>query len=100
MKGDLAVDHLLLALTYSRHVSPNEADRSAELLSMFDLMRDLRAPKNIFAGQTRNSGAGSSDPAALYSGHFLSGPREMPCQQLAALAASKDYGLEMFLLRH
>jgi len=63
-------------------------------------MRDLRAPNLVLAGQTGDVGAGAADPATLDDGSPPPLLRQMPSQQLAALAAAQDQDIKLFRLRH
>ena len=79
--------------------STGPADR-AELRRVVRQMRDPRAPDLVLAGQAGDVGAGAADPAALDDGGPPPRPRQMPGQQLAALAAAKDQDFKLFGCRH
>ena len=57
-------------------------------------MRDARAPDLVLAGHAGDGGAGAPDPAALHDGVPLARAGQMPGEQLAALAAAEDQGVE------
>src|SRR6185437_2508101 len=54
----------------------------------------------VLGGHAGNRRTRTANPAALDDSNFLAGPREMPCEQFAALAAAKDDDIEKFRLRH
>jgi hypothetical protein len=81
MQGNLAVDHIPLALANLRHVGRDRTgDHRAELRGMLRQMRDPRAPNLILAGQAGDVGTGAPDPPALYDGSPSPRSRHMPSQ--------------------
>ena len=91
MQGNLALDHVALALANLRHVGRDgTGDHRAELRGVLRQIRDPRAPNLILAGQACDVGAGAADPSALDNGSPPSRPRQMPSQQLAAKPTAED----------
>jgi hypothetical protein len=81
MQGNLALDHIPLALTNLRHVDRyGTGDHRAELRGVLRQMCDPRAPNLIFAAQARDIGTGAPDPAALHDSSPSPRSRHMPGQ--------------------
>ena len=97
MQGNLALDHVALALANLRHVGRDRTgDHRAELRGVLRQMRDPRAPNLILAGQASNVGTGAPDPPALDDGSPPPRSRQMPSQQLAAKSAAEDQCVKVF----
>ena len=80
MQGDLAVDHVALALANFRHVGRDGPGHRAELCCVMRQMRDPGAPNLILAGQAGDVGTGAADPPALDDGGPSPRSRHMPSQ--------------------
>ena len=100
MQGDLAVDHVALALANLRHVGRHGTGTSCRTCGVMRQMRDPGAPNLILAGQAGDVGTGAPDPPALDDGGPSPRSRHMPSQQLAAKSAAKDQNFKPFRLRH
>jgi len=100
MLGDLAIDHVALALTNRCHVGRDRAGHRAELRRVAREIGNSGTPNFVLAGHARDVGAGTSDPTALDDDGAPSRSRHIPSQQFAALAAAQDHDLEVFRLRH
>jgi hypothetical protein len=80
MQGNLAVNHVPLALANLRHVGGDGTGHRAELRGVLHQMCDPRAPNLILAGQAGDVGTGAPDPPALYNGSPPPRSRHMPSQ--------------------
>src|SRR5882672_2580259 len=98
--GDLAVDHVTLALANPHHVNRHAAGRRAELRGVLRHMRDVRAPDLVLAGHAVDVGTGAADPLALHDGSPSPRSRQMPGEQLAARATAEDERFEPFRMSH
>src|SRR2546425_3951428 len=98
--GDLAVDHVTLALANPPHVDRHAAGRRAELRGVLRHIRDVRAPDLVLAGHAVDVGTGAADPLALHDGSPPPRSRQMPREQLAARATAEDERFESFRVSH
>jgi hypothetical protein len=80
MQGNLAVDHVPLALANLRHVDRDGTGHRTELRGVTRQMRDPRAPNLIPAGQAGDVGAGAPDSPALDDGSPTPRSRHMSSQ--------------------
>ncbi len=100
VEGNLAVDHLALALAHPCHVGCHGTRHRAELRGVMRQMRDPCAPNLVLARQASDGGTRAADPAALHDGDTFPRSRKVPSQQLAPLSATKDQNFEPLCLRH
>ena len=100
MQGNLAVNHVALALAHRRHVDRDRTGHRAELRGVARQMRDLGAPNLILTGQTVDVGTRAPDIPALHDDSLSPGLRHMPSQELATNSTTKDQDFIHFWLRH
>jgi hypothetical protein len=100
MERRLAFDHVAFAFAHLRHVDRERSRHGAERSRSLGEMRDPRAPDLVLARQACHGRAGAADPLALDDSDAPAFLRQMPGQQLAALAAAKDENVEVFGLGH
>jgi hypothetical protein len=96
MQGNLAVNHVPLALAHCRHVGLDRTGHGPEPRGVTRQIRHPRAPNLVLAGQAGDVGAGAPDPPALDDGSPSSRPRHMPGQQLATEATAKHQDFKPF----
>ena len=88
--GDQPLDHLALALAHPRHVDRDGARHDPELRGVVHQVGDFRAPDLVLAREAVDVRARPADPSALDDGNAAPGVRQVPGEELAALAAAKD----------
>src|SRR5881396_3052528 len=100
VRGNLAVDHVALALANLHHVDRHATGLRAELRGVPRHVRDARAPDLVLAGHAVDVRTGAADPLALHDGSPSPRSRQMPGEQLAARATAEDERFESFRVRH
>src|SRR4029077_16632700 len=100
MEGDLASDHVALALADLRHIGSDATGRGAELRCMVHQLRHLCTPDLVLAGQARNVGTGAPNPSPLHNGGPPPRACEVPSKQLPSLSAAEDHSVEPLRFGH
>src|SRR5262245_10892061 len=78
--GNLALDHVALALANLLHVDGDRTSHRAKIVSVSHKMSDLRAPDLILARHTVDVGTGATDILALDNGSSVCRTGHMPCE--------------------
>jgi len=68
VRGNLAVDHVALALANLHHVDRHATGLRAELRGVPRHVRDARAPDLVLAGHAVDVRTGAADPVSLHDG--------------------------------
>jgi len=100
VRGNLAVDHVALALANRHHVDRHATGLRAGLGGVARHVRDVRARKFVFAGHAVHVRTRPADPLALHHGCPSPRSRHVPGQELAACAATKDQDFKPFGCSH